>query len=143
MVAANPERQCWPLVEFAGQTFSASGPLFGAIMKDHSLPRAILIALVLSPLLFFCESKENERTLTIYGTVHVYASQTPPTDYPGSNFVAVIGAQDHVEVIDVVQNRDHIAVKIRLRDGHEGWVFSGESIELYEADCHGPDFRAC
>lgn len=112
-------------------------------MKHRRLRGVFLVTLFLSALLFFCESKDTQRALAIYGPVHVYGSLTPPSDYPGSNFIAVIGPKDQVTVMKVVQKRDHIAVKIRLSDGREGWVFSGESIELYEAGCRGADFRTC
>jgi hypothetical protein len=112
-------------------------------MKHRRLRGAFLVALCLSALLFFCESNDTQRKLAIYGTVHVYGSLTPPSDYPGSNFIAVIGPKDNVKVLNVVQKPDHMAVKIRLSNGGEGWVFSGESIELYEADCRGADFRNC
>jgi len=32
--------------------------------------------------------------------------------------------------MQVMQKRNYKAVKIRLNDSREGWVFSGESIEL-------------
>ena len=102
-----------------------------------------MIALVLPAMLFFCESNDSEKTLAVYGTVHVYANPIPPAKYPGSNFIAVIGPKDHVKIMQVIQEINHIAVKIRLSDGREGWVFSGESIEVYEAGCRGADFRAC
>ena len=68
-----------------------------------------------------------------------------PTEagHPGSDFTAVIGPKDHVKVVQIIHNPNHIAVKIRLSDGREGWVFSGESIEVYEPGCRGADFRAC
>jgi len=55
----------------------------------------------------------------------------------------VIGPKDHVKVVQIIHNPNHIAVKIRLSDGREGWVFSGESIEVYEPGCRRADFRAC
>jgi len=113
-------------------------------VKDHHFQGAVLIVLVLSALLFSCESNDAEKqTLAAYGTVHVYRSQTPPADYPGSDFIAVIGPQDRVKVVQVIQKRNLMAVRIRLSDDREGWVFSGESIELYEPGCRGADFRAC
>jgi hypothetical protein len=113
-------------------------------MKDRPLQGAVLIVLVLSALLFSCESNNAEKhVLAVYGTVHVYRSPTPPADYPGSDLIAVIGPNDHVKVMQVIQEQDYMAVKVRLSDGREGWVFSGESIELYEQGCQGPDFRAC
>jgi hypothetical protein len=35
-----------------------------------------------------------------------------------------------VKVRQVVYKNGYMAVKVRLKDGREGWVFSGESIEL-------------
>jgi hypothetical protein len=100
-------------------------------VKDHRVRGAVLIALVLSGLLFSCESSDSEKqTLAVYGTVHAYRSPTPPADYPGSDFIAVIGPKDHVKVLQVIPKRNYVAVRIRLSDGHEGWVFSGEGIEL-------------
>jgi hypothetical protein len=113
-------------------------------VKDRRFQGAVLIALVLSALLFCCKTNDAEKqTLVVYGTVHVYRSQIPPADYPGSDFIAVIGPKDHVKVMQVISKRNYMAVRIRLSDGREGWVFSGESIELYEPGCRGPDFRAC
>jgi hypothetical protein len=102
-------------------------------MKDRHFQGAVLIALVLAALLFSCESNDAEKhTLAIYGTVHVYQTDTPPAHYPGSDFIAVIGPKDHAKVMQVVHKRDYMAVRIGLSDGREGWVFSGESIELYK-----------
>jgi len=113
-------------------------------VKDHRMQGAVLIALVLSVSLLCYESNNAEKQrLAIYGTVHVYRSLTLPADYPGSDFIGVIGPKDHVKVMQVVQKRNYMAVRIRLSDGREGWVFSGEGIELYAAGCRGPDFRAC
>ena len=101
-------------------------------MKGHHFHRAILIALLASSaLLFSCVANDaDKKTLLVHGTVHVYRSDTPPADYPGSDFIAVIGPKDNVKVMQVMQKRNYKAVKIRLNDGREGWVFSGESIEL-------------
>jgi hypothetical protein len=85
----------------------------------------------------------RNKPLAVYGTVHVYRNPKPPPDYPGSDFIGVIGPKDHVKVRQVIQKRNYTAVRIRLGDGREVWVFSGESIELYEPGCRGPDFRAC
>jgi len=105
---------------------------------------AFLLAVIGLVLLFSSESNHAQKhTLAIYGAVHVYRTNTPPADYPGSDFLDVIGPKDHVNVIQVVQKRDYMAVRIRLSDGREGWVFSGESMELYEPACRGADFRTC
>jgi len=108
-----------------------------AIIQRQTMLRFILVFLlaviVLAVLQFSCESNDAQKhTLGIYGPVHVYRTQTPPADYPGSDFIDVIGPKDHVSVMQVVHERNYMAVRIRLSDGREGWVFSGESIELYE-----------
>lgn len=110
---------------------------------DLRLRGAFLIAPLTAILFVACHSDNAERKLDIYGPVHVYRSSTPPSAYPGSDFIAVISPKDKVKVRQVIQNTNYIAVKVVLPDGKEGWVFSGESIELYEPQCHGPDFGAC
>jgi hypothetical protein len=112
-------------------------------MKDLRLRGAFLVALLATLLFVSCQSDDSEKKLDIYGPVHVYRSVTPPSSYPGSDFIAVIGPRDRVKVKQVIQQGNYIAVEIVLPDGKEGWVFSGESIKLYEPHCRGPDFRAC
>jgi hypothetical protein len=117
--------------------------LGGAVMKDYTIIQGqtvpgfmftfLLAVIALAALPFSCESNgAGKHTLAIYGAVHVYRADTPPADYPGSDFIDVIGPKDHVNVIQVIYKRNYMAVRIRLSDGREGWVFSGESIELYE-----------
>jgi len=78
-----------------------------------------------------CNSSDAEkRTLSINGAVHVYQNETPPAVYPGPDFIEVLGPKDQVKVRQVVYKNGYMAVKVRLKDGREGWVFSGESIEL-------------
>ena len=97
---------------------------------SHRLSSALLL-LVMATLLTGCRSSRSEKhTLLINGTVHVYPTDTPPTAYPGSDFIAVVGPQDKTKVRQIVYKSNYVAVKIRLSDGREGWVFSGENIEL-------------
>ena len=78
-----------------------------------------------------CNSGNSERrTLAINGAVHVYPNDTPPPVYPGPDFIEVLGPKDQVKVRQVEYRNGYMAVKVRLKDGREGWVFSGESIEL-------------
>jgi hypothetical protein len=98
--------------------------------RSHLLSSTLLL-LVLATLLPGCRPSRSEKhTLLINGTVHVYRTETPPTAYPGSDFIAVLGPQDKTEVRQIVHKSNYVAVKIRLSDGREGWVFSGENIEL-------------
>ncbi len=112
-------------------------------MKGRRRYGTVLIALLFCAPLFSCESSNTGTKLDVYGAVHVYPTATPPAAYPGSDFISVISPKDHFEVRKVIQKRNYVAVKVRLSDGREGWVFSGESIEVYKPNCRGPDFRAC
>jgi hypothetical protein len=76
-----------------------------------------------------CHSAERH-TLIINGPVHVYRSEVPPSTYPGRDFIALLSPNDHPQILEVRSGNGYRAVKIRLADGREGWVFSGESIEL-------------
>ena len=100
-------------------------------MPSRHFQLAIVVVFALAALLLSCESSDAEKHSLAVGTaVHVYRTETPPVEYPGSDFIAVIGAKDRVKVLDVVHGRGYIAVKIKLDNGREGWVFSGEGIEL-------------
>ena len=92
---------------------------------------ALIAVSVLSVLLCACHSShEEQRTLYIHGAVHVYPNEVPPALYPGPDFIEVLGPKDQVKVRQVVYKNGYMAVNVRLKDGREGWVFSGESIEL-------------
>ena len=100
-------------------------------MKFRSFQKIMLLLLVSFPLLFSCATNDaGKYSLAIYGPVHVYPRSNAPAEYPGTDFIAIISKKDRVEVMEVIQKRHHFAVRIRLHDGREGWVFSGENIEL-------------
>ena len=73
---------------------------------------------------------EAASTLVISGPVHVYPSETPPTIYPGNNYIAELGPKDRPKVLETKSGKGYRAVKVRLSDGREGWVFSGEPIDV-------------
>lgn len=93
-----------------------------------------LVVLSLVALIFLyavaCE-KSEDRTLIINGRVHVYKTEVPPATYPGTEYIAELGPNDHPKVLEVRSGSGYRAVKIQLTDGREGWVFSGEHIELH------------
>jgi hypothetical protein len=95
------------------------------------LAAGLATLLTISVLLSSCHSSGVEnRTLAINGAVHVYPNEVPPAVYPGPDFIEVLGPKDQVKVRQVVYKNGYMAVKVKLKDGREGWVFSGESIEL-------------
>lgn len=90
---------------------------------------ALLALLVLLVFLAGCD-KTEPHTLLINGPVHVYKTDVPPPTYPGTDFIAELAPGDHPTVLEVRSRNGYRAVKVRLADGREGWVFSGESIEI-------------
>jgi hypothetical protein len=95
--------------------------------------RPVLLCILLSLFLWTagCTSSDaDNRTLIVNGAVHVYPTDTPPPVYPGSEFIEVLGPKDQVKVQQVEYKNGYMAVKVKLKDRREGWVFSGESIEL-------------
>lgn len=95
--------------------------------------RPVLLCILLYLFLWTagCSSSDAEnRTLVVNGAVHVYPTDTPPAVYPGPEFMDVLGPKDQVKVRQVEYKNGYMAVKVKLKDGREGWVFSGESIEL-------------
>ena len=97
------------------------------------MPRPVLLCILLCLFLWTagCTSSDAEnRTLVVNGAVHVYPTDTPPAVYPGPEFMDVLGPKDQVKVRQVEYKNGYMAVKVKLKDGREGWVFSGESIEL-------------
>jgi len=89
--------------------------------------RTILLAVGLG--LVACD-RAPAHAVVITGPVHVYRSATPPSTYPGSDFLAELGPSDHPAVLEAVSGNGYRAAKVRLADGREGWVFSGESVEI-------------
>jgi len=102
-------------------------------MNSHriALVAPLATALTLSVGMTSCQSSDTEkRSLAINGAVHVYPNEVPPVVYPGPDFIEVLGPKDQVKVRQVVYKNGYMAVRVKLKDGREGWVFSGESIEL-------------
>jgi len=98
-------------------------------------PGLKLASILLSATIVACfssctSSNAENRNLIINGAVHVYSSDTPPPVYPGPEFIEVLGPKDKVKVQRVEYKNGYMAVQVKLKDGRQGWVFSGESIEL-------------
>jgi len=92
-----------------------------------SLACLLSIALLLFGLSACTSTSANNHTLVVNGAVHVYASETPPAVYPGSDFIEVLGPQDQVKVEQVEYRNGYMAVKVKLKDGRQGWVFPGRA----------------
>jgi len=89
------------------------------------------LAVIVGYLVLQDTSEDRSHSLLVNGPVHVYKIEVPPSsEQERSDYLALLAPGDQVEVRRVRYGKDYMAVKIRLRDGREGWVFSGESIEL-------------
>jgi hypothetical protein len=92
--------------------------------------RAVSFILLCTALLVLACNRDAEHTIHITGLVHVYKSSTPPSTYPGTDFIAELGPKDHPAVLETTSRDGYRAAKIRLADGREGWVFSGEAVDI-------------
>lgn len=88
-----------------------------------------LIFLCVGLVLLACD-RDAEHTIHITGRVHVYKIEIPPSAYPGADFIAELGPNDHPQVLETKSGKGYRAAKVRLADGREGWVFSGEAVEI-------------
>lgn len=93
------------------------------------LPSRLAALLVAASLLCACD-RTAPHSIVITGPVHVYSSSTPPATYPGTNFIAQLGPSDHPQVLETISGNGYRAAKVRLADGREGWVFSGEAVDI-------------
>jgi hypothetical protein len=90
-----------------------------------------VLAVIVGILVLQDTSEDRGHSLMVNGPVHVYKTEFPPSsERERSDYVALLAPGDQVEVRRVRYGKGYMAVKIRMRDGREGWVFSGESIEL-------------
>ena len=97
-------------------------------MKPH--PPSRLTALVLAASFTLGCEHAAPHSIVITGPVHVYQSATPPATYPGTNFIAELGPSDRPKVLETASRNGYRAARIRLADGREGWVFSGEAVDI-------------
>jgi hypothetical protein len=92
-------------------------------------PFRLTTLLLAASLALGCE-RTAPHTILITGPVHVYSSSTPPPTYPGTSFIAELGPGDHPTVLETTARDGYRAARVRLADGREGWVFSGEAVDI-------------
>jgi hypothetical protein len=97
-------------------------------VKPHP-PSRLTCLLIAASLTLGCE-RAAPHSILITGAVHVYKSSTPPATYPGTDFIAELGPNDHPTVLETTSRNGYRAAKIRLADGREGWVFTGEAVDI-------------
>jgi hypothetical protein len=90
----------------------------------------LLLAAALACAIACDRSGRTAHTVTITGPIHVYKTENPPTTYPGTDFITQLGPSDHPTVLETKSGNGYRAAKIRLADGREGWVFSGEAVDI-------------
>jgi hypothetical protein len=93
------------------------------------LPSRLAALLLAASLVLGCE-RPAPHSIVISGPVHVYPSSTPPSSYPGTGFIAELGPNDQPQVLETQSGNGYRAAKIKLADGREGWVFSGEAVDI-------------
>jgi hypothetical protein len=75
--------------------------------------------------------EDRQYKVRVTGKVQVYDAESPPGYTRGDDGVIdVLHPQDQVEVLRVLGHDDFQAIKIRLRDGREGYIFCCEQFEF-------------
>jgi hypothetical protein len=75
--------------------------------------------------------EDRQYKVKVTGKVQVYDAESPPGYTRGDDgVIEVLHPQDRVDVMRVLSHDDFQAIKIRLRDGREGYIFCCENFEF-------------
>src|SRR4051794_14881318 len=74
---------------------------------------------------------DREHDIRITGPVRVYEQEFPPTkEGTGSSVIQILRPRDRVEVRRIHTGPGYEAIRIRLHDGREGYIFCCDNFEL-------------
>jgi hypothetical protein len=75
--------------------------------------------------------EDRQYTVKVTGNVRVYDAESPPGYSRGDEgVVEILHPQDRVDVLRIMSHDDFQAIKIRLKDGREGYIFCCENFEF-------------
>lgn len=86
---------------------------------------ALAVAVFLLRTVVFDLFRSNQLSVEITGPVSVLELPLP-ADRPGNRVVRVIDRGDAVRVTKSIITRDLIALKVRVKDGPEGYIIKGD-----------------
>jgi hypothetical protein len=73
---------------------------------------------------------DRQYTVRVTGKVPVYESDRPPAASPDEGVIQTLHASDQVRVLRIVSHDEFQAIKVRLPDGREGYIFCCQNFEL-------------
>jgi hypothetical protein len=74
---------------------------------------------------------DRQYTVKVTGKVRVYDAETPPGYTRGDEgVIEILHPQDQVNVLRILSHDEFQAIKIRLRDGREGYIFCCENFDF-------------
>jgi len=75
--------------------------------------------------------EDRQYTVKITGNVRVYDKENPPGYTRGEEgVIEIIQPKDRVDVLRIYSHDEYQAVKIRLPDGREGYIFCCENFDF-------------
>jgi hypothetical protein len=75
--------------------------------------------------------EDRQFKVKITGKVQVYNAESPPGYTRGDEgVIEVLHSDDQVTVLRILSHDDFEAIKIRLRDGREGYIFCCENFDF-------------
>ncbi len=75
--------------------------------------------------------EDRQYKVKVTGKVQVYDAESPAGYTRGDEgVIEILRPQDQVEVLRILSHDDFQAIKIRLRDGREGYIFCCENFDF-------------
>ncbi len=75
--------------------------------------------------------EDRQYDVRITGPVWLFNSESPSRETRGSEgLIQVLEPNDQVKVLRILHGRDYDAIRVRLENGSEGYIFLGDNFEL-------------
>ncbi len=75
--------------------------------------------------------EDRQYTVKVTGSVRVYDRESPPGYQRGDDgLIEILRPMDRVNVMRIVDHDDFQAIRVRLHDGREGYIFCCENFEF-------------
>jgi hypothetical protein len=74
---------------------------------------------------------DRQHRVLVTGTLSVYQTPEPPWRDRSNSVVATVTQDDPLKVMRIRYGKNYMVVWVRLRNGQQGYIFSGERFRLY------------
>jgi hypothetical protein len=78
--------------------------------------------------------RDRQHRVVIDKPLHIYKSVEPPWRKQSNAPIASAAERDTLSVSRIRYEKDYMVVRVRLADGREGYIFSGDAFHLDPPD---------